>query len=155
MRPLPRPAVTMAGVLRALVGTALLLGGPPAGAQSGPKAELFVIHATDCDKPAVDPDIGEAPPLKYRCYKLVEKKTLPLTKGQAATTPLPNGRTFQLTLADVLADRRFKVSAAISQPDNKGFLPLANITAEPNKRFHVGGFAHQGGALVLAIRIAP
>jgi hypothetical protein len=151
MSALIRPKLFGAG----LVAVSALLGSSTAVADNTPKADVLVIHATDCDKPSVDPAIGEAPPLKYRCYKLVEKKTLPLTKGQASTTPLPNGRTFQLTLTDILPDKRFKVSAAISQPDNKGFLTLANITAEPNKQFHVGGFAHQGGALVLAIRITP
>ena len=136
-------------------GCALLAGIPAAEAQDSPKSDVLVIHATDCDKPSVDPQIGEAPPLKYKCYKLVDRKSLPLAKGAPATMPLPNGRTFQVTLTDVTADKRFKVSAAISQPDNKGFLTLANITAEPNKQFHVGGFAHPGGALVRAIRIVP
>jgi hypothetical protein len=139
-----------------VVGTALLLGGAGrAEAQAGPRADVLVIHATDCEKPHVDPQIGEVPPLKYKCYKLVERKSLPLAKGKPSTTALPNGRTFQVTLTDVMADKRLKVSAAISQPDNKGFMNLAHITAEPNKQFHVGGFAHQGGALVLAIRILP
>lgn len=136
-------------------GGALLSSAPAEAQGSGAKADVLVIHATDCDKPSVDPAIGEAPPLKYKCYRLVEKKQLALTKGQASTTPLPNGRTFQLTLTDTTADKRFKVSAAISQPDNKGFMTLANITAEPNKQFHVGGFAHGGGVLVLAIRVNP
>ena len=122
---------------------------------NGPQAEVLVIHGTQCDKPSVDPQIGEMPPLKYNCYKLIERKLVPLTKGQASTAPLPNGRTFQITYSDQTADKRYKVAAAISQPDGKGFLKLADITAEPNKRFNVGGFAYQGGALVLAIKILP
>lgn len=126
-----------------------------AEAQSGPNAEVLVIHGTQCDKPTVDPAIGEMPPLKYNCYKLLEKKVLPLQKGKPSTTPLPNGRTFQVTLNDVTPDKRYKVGAAISQPDNNGFLKLADITAEPNKRFNVGGWAYQNGAIVLAIRVLP
>lgn len=121
----------------------------------GPQAEVLVIHGTNCDKPSVDPAIGEMPPLKYNCYKLLEKKMLPLTKGQSSTTALPNGRTFQITYSDMTPDKRYRVAAAISQPDGKGFLKLADITAEANKRFNVGGFAYQNGALVLAIRIVP
>ncbi len=148
--------VVQRGALAAVAFAGALLSSAPAEAQgAGAKADVLVIHATDCDKPSVDPAIGEAPPLKYKCYRLVEKKQLALTKGQASATPLPNGRTFQLTLTDTTADKRFKVSAAISQPDNKGFMTLANITAEPNKQFHVGGFAHGGGVLVLAIRVSP
>ena len=36
-----------------------------------------------------------------------------------------------------------------------GFNPLAEITAEPGRKFHVGGFAYQNGSLLLAIRIVP
>ena len=116
---------------------------------------MLVIHGTQCDKPSVDPAIGEMPPLKYNCYKLIEKKMMPLTKGQSSTTPLPNGRTFQITYGDQTADKKFKIAAAISQPDGKGYMKLADITAEPNKRFNVGGFAYQNGAPALAIKIVP
>ncbi len=143
--------------LASVVAASAMLVGGRADAQAGgsANAEVLVIHATDCDKPSVDPAIGEAPPLKYKCYKLVDKKQMALVKGTPSTAPLPNGRTFQLTLTETTADKRFKVSAAISQPDNKGFMTLANITAEPNKQFHVGGFAHGGGVLVLAIKVRP
>lgn len=138
------------------LGCAVVSSAPSAQAQgAGPKAEVLVIHGTQCDKPSVDPQIGEMPPLKYNCYKLLDRKTLPLTKGQSSTTALPNGRTFQITYGDMTADKRYKIAAAISQPDGKGFLKLADITAEANKRFNVGGFAYQNGALVLAIKIVP
>ena len=143
-------------VLAALAALAFVVAdASSASAQAAPKAEVLVIHGTQCDKPTVDPAIGEVPPLKYNCYKLLDKKVLPLQKGQASATPLPNGRTFQITLNDVTPDKRFKVATAISQPDGKGFLDLAHLTAEPNKRFTVGGWAHQNGAIVLAIRIVP
>jgi hypothetical protein len=143
-------------VAGAMLGCAFITSAPAAEAQgNAPQAEVLVIHATQCDKPGVDPAIGEMPPLKYNCYKLVEKKMMPLTKGQSSTTPLPNGRTFQLTYSDQTADKKYKVGAAISQPDGKGYMKLADITAEPHKRFNVGGFAYQNGALVLAIKIVP
>ena len=140
-----------------LAATAVFTSAPAADAQGNgaPQAEVLVIHATQCDKPGVDPAIGEMPPLKYNCYKLVEKKMMPLTKGQSSTTSLPNGRTFQLTYGDQTPDKKYKVGAAISQPDGKGYMKLADITAEANKRFNVGGFAYQNGALVLAIKIVP
>ena len=139
------------------LGCAVIAAAPAADAQgnAAPQAEVLVIHATQCDKPSVDPAIGEMPPLKYNCYKLVEKKMMPLTKGNSSTTSLPNGRTFQLTYGDQTPDKKYKVGAAISQPDGKGYMKLADITAEPNKRFNVGGWAYQNGALVLAIKIVP
>ena len=150
------------GLLGALVlgAAALTSVASPVRAQAqaqgaGPHAEVLVIHGTQCDKPSVDPQIGEMPPLKYNCYKLIERKMLPLSKGQPSTAALPNGRTFQITYGDLTADKRYRVAAAISQPDGKGFLKLADITAEPNKRFNVGGFTYQNGALVLAIKCVP
>lgn len=151
MRSIARRKLVLAGVVAA---SALFAHVEKADAQGGPKADVLVIHATECKERSVDPAIGEAPPLKYNCYKLIERKSLPLVKGQPATTPLPNGRTFQLTYGDQTAGK-YKVSAAISRPDNKGFNKLADITAEPNKAFTVGGFAYQGGALVLTIKIVP
>ncbi|MCL2778343.1 MAG: hypothetical protein FWD73_10090 [Polyangiaceae bacterium] len=126
-----------------------------ARAQGVPTAEVLVIHGTQCEKPSVDPAIGEMPPLRYNCYKLLEKKRLPLSRGQASSMALPNGRTFQLTLHEVTSQKHYKVGAAISQPNGKGFLKLADITAEPNKRFNVGGWAHEKGTILLGIRILP
>lgn len=157
-----QPNISKRATLKAMLALGALAALPFASsvaladaAAAAAKADVLVIHATDCATPTVDPRIGEAPPLKYKCYALVEKKELALAKGQASTTPLPNGRTFQLTLTDVLDGKRMKLAAAISQPDKAGYMPLANITAEPNKQFYVGGFAHQGGALVLGIRVHP
>ena len=129
---------------------------PAARAENAPKAELMVVHATKCAEKKVDPALGDAPPsLGYECMKLLEKKSMALVANQPSTTSLPNGRTFQLAY-NGKADSRYKVTAAISPPDKSpGFVKLADITAEPNKTFNVGGFAYQGGVLVLVVRIVP
>lgn len=151
---LGRRGLAIAGLA---LGCALFTNAAPAYADApagGPTAEVLVIHGTQCDKPAVDPAIGEAPPLKFNCYKLLDKKALGLKQGQPSTMALPNGRTFQVAY-NGMDKARYKVTASISKPDGAGFMPLAEIAAEPNKKFHVGGFAYQGGALLLAIRIVP
>ncbi len=158
MRMIPRRRAMLGSVV---AGCALLLGvsvGAPAVAEAqgaGPKAEVLVIHGTTCATPSVDPAIGDVPPLKHNCWKLLDKKMLPLSQGAPSTMPLPNGRTFQVAYNGQSPDKRFKVAASISKPDGAGFNPLAEITAEPGKKFHVGGFAYQNGSLVLAIRIVP
>ena len=125
-----------------------------ASADAVPKAEVLVIHATKCDQKKVDPAIGDAPPsMGYDCLKLVRKETMPLPLGQPSTTKLPNGRTFQLLQRERVGSK-YRVTASIDSPDGK-FVELANITAEPNKPFNVGGFSHQGGVLLLTIKIAP
>ena len=128
-----------------------------AGRDARPSAEVLVLHGTTCAQPSVDPSIGEIPPLKHNCWKLLDRKTLPLTQGTPSTMPLANGRTFQVAYNGATGEKppRFKVTASISKPDGAGFNPLAEFTAEPGKKFHVGGFAYQNGSLVLAIKIVP
>lgn len=152
MRPLGRRLV-----LGAALACAFFAPRKEAVADGQPKAEVLVIHGTTCDKPSVDPAVGEVPPLRYNCYKLLDKKQLPLNQGAPSTMALPNGRTFQVTYGGLTTDKppRYKVGAFINKPDGPGFMPLAEISAEPGKKFHVGGFAYQGGALLLAIRILP
>lgn len=139
-----------------LAGATFIVSVPEARAEAPPKAEVMVIHATKCDKKSVDPEIGHAPPaMGYDCLKLLEKKTLALPMNQASTAPLPNGRTFQL-LHTAKVGNRYKVTASISPADGSGgFTKLADITADPNKPFNVGGFSYQGGVLVLTVRILP
>jgi hypothetical protein len=160
MRELPHRQDVRKVVLAGLIaGCALLVGAPEiADAQpAGPHAEVLVIHGTQCDKPSVDPQIGEVPPLKYSCYRLLDRKLLPLAQGAPSMMPLANGRTFQVAYSGLTADKpaRFKVAALISAPNGVGFNPLAEINAEPGRKFHVGGFAYQNGSLILAIRIVP
>jgi hypothetical protein len=162
MREIPQPSTARTARLllaSVIAGCALLASAPQvAEAQpAGPKAEVLVIHGTQCDKPTVDPAIGEVPPLKYNCYKLLDRKLLPLTQGAPGTMQLANGRTFQVAYNGLSGDKppRFKVAASISAPNGVGFNPLAEITAEPGRKFHVGGFAYQNGSLLLAIRIVP
>ena len=93
----------LAGVI---AGCALLVGAPQAEAQpGGPKAEVLVIHGTQCDKPSVDPAIGEVPPLKYNCYRLLDRKLLPLQQGAPSTMQLANGRIFQVTYNGLSGDK--------------------------------------------------
>lgn len=146
--------IALAGILAA---GALFTSVPDASADNPPKAEVLVIHGTDCPAPKVDPSIGEVPPLKHNCWALLDKKTLQLTQGAASTMVLANGRTFQIVYNGKTGDNppRFKVATSISKTDGAGFNPLADISAEPGKKFHVGGFVHQNGTLLLAIRITP
>jgi hypothetical protein len=151
MHGLTRRKLALAGVA---LGCALVAGATPAAADGGPKAEILIIHATHCDKKSIDPGIGEMPGIGYECLKLLDTKTLPLKQGTPATAPLPNGRRFQVAFNGV-EKNHYKITASISTPDNAGFVKLADIAAEPNKKFHVGGFSYQGGALILGIRILP
>jgi len=161
MREIPRRRLAKLVLASAITGCALLVGAPqvaaaqPSGSANPPKADVLVIHGTTCDKPSVDPAIGEVPPLKYNCWKVLDRKLLPLTQGTPSTMKLISGRTFQVAYNGLSPDKRYKVAASISAPDGNGFNSLAEITAEPGRKFHVGGFAYQNGSLLLAISIVP
>jgi hypothetical protein len=115
----------------------------------------MVIHATKCGTKSIDPQIGDVPGLGYECMKLLDKKIIPLPLNQMSATTLPNGRIFYL-LHTGKAGERFKVTASINPPDGgAGYTKLADITTEANKSFNVGGLSHQGGILLLTVRIVP
>lgn len=140
----------------AVVAGMSLFGGTAAQADTAPHAEVLIIHATKCAQKSVDPKIGEAPPaLGYDCLKLLDTKTMPLVLNAPSTTQLPNNRTFQLVHTGK-ADSKFKVTASISNADGTpGFSKLADVSADPNKTFNVGGWNHQGGVLLLTVKIVP
>lgn len=145
-----------AAALGTVVFGASMMGEMVASADAPPHAEVMVIHATKCEKRSVDPAIGEAPPsLGYDCLKLLDRKSLPLVLNQPATMTLPNGRTFELRY-NGRDGGKHKVTASISNADKSpGLTKLADINAEPNKAFNVGGFAYQGGVLLLSTKIVP
>jgi hypothetical protein len=151
MPDITRRKVALAGLV---LGCALLTKVAPAAADGGPKAEVLVIHATKCDKHQIDPEAADAPAMGFDCIKVLDHKSLALKQGTPATMSLPNGRTFQVAF-NGMDKARYKVTASISKPDGSGFNALADIAAEPNKKFHVGGLSYQGGVLMLAIKIVP
>jgi hypothetical protein len=127
-------------------------------------AEITVLHATnDADAgPGIDPRIGSLPQLakppfsSYASYRLLSRTRLPIEAATPASTALPNGRTLQVSLRDVLAaQKRFRVAASINQPGGSTFLPLVEVTIPPGEPFFVAGQAYQGGILVVGIRLVP
>ena len=151
MADMTRRKLAIAGIA---LGCALFAKVTPASADAAPQAEILVIHATHCADKKTDPAIADVPGMGYECLKLLDTKSVSLVQGTPGTAQLPNGRTFQLAY-NGKDGPKFKVTASMSTPDNKGFSKLADFSAEPNKKFHLGGFSYQGGTLILAIRIKP
>lgn len=125
-------------------------------------AEIMVLHATQAPGPgSIDPQIGNLPQLKkppfssYNTYKLLDRKTLGLTKGTSVTYVMPNKRVLQVTLQDVTSDGRYKIAAAINDPNGGAFLKLLEVTAAANETFFVAGQSYDGGILVLGFTVKP
>ena len=145
-------------LLGAVILGASLFGSTNASAEaSGPSAEVLVIQATKCTVKSIDPAIKTPPPsLGYDCLSLIRTDTLKLTLNQAANDALPNGRTFQLVHTGRAPDGKYKVTANISNADGSaGFTKLVDAKADPNQTFNVGGFSHNGGVLLLSVKIIP
>ena len=76
-------------------------------------------------------------------------------KAKPQTYTLPNSRVLQVTLQELTADKRYRVAAAINQPNGKDFLRLLEVTAAPNETFFVAGQSYQNGILVIGMRLVP
>jgi hypothetical protein len=145
-------------VLGAVIVGASMLGATPASADAkGLHAEVMVIQATKCAQKTIDPKITTPPPsLGYDCLSLIRTDTMPLTLNQASNDTLPNNRTFQLIHTGRTGDGKYKVTANISNADGSaGFTKLVDANADPNSVFNVGGFSHNGGVLLLSVKIVP
>lgn len=139
---------------------------PQQAAAAATSAEVIILHATN-DGSGIDPKIGKMPALgqppfsSYNSYKLLERVTLPLSKGKSSTTKLPTGRDLMVTLKDVVEPKkkdepkRFVVTASIQKPDGNSFLPLLEVSAKAGEPFFVAGQNYKGGSLVIGIKVNP
>jgi hypothetical protein len=158
-------------VLRyALAGAGLVVASPALAATAGDAAslqngagpvlaEIMVLHATQAaGAGSIDPQIAHVQQLKkppfsaYNTYKLLDRKTLPLDRGKAASQELANKGVLQVTLREVSADKRYKVAAELGQPGGAPFGKV-EVTAAPNETFFVAGPSYDRGILVIAITL--
>jgi hypothetical protein len=135
----------------------LLLPAPLAFADAPVKGEVLVILAKE---PAgeIDPELKRLPALQkppfssYKSMKVLSTTDVELTSDKAATVVLPNGRTLQLKLLERMADGRHKVEVSINRPGKQDYLPLLTVIAS-GEPFFVAGQSHQGGTLVIGVRV--
>jgi hypothetical protein len=127
----------------------------PAAAES--ELELLVLHATN-DGKGIDPKLGKIeeltkPPFSaWNSYKLLERKTIKLKKGESTKVTLPTGE-LELTLKDVIPakgkDPKKAVITASVTRGGKKVVTIGDVTGKTGERFFVAGQKHQGGELVL------
>jgi hypothetical protein len=129
-------------------------------------SEVMILHATN-DNSGIDPNIGNIPALSkppfssYNSYKLLDRTTMPLKKGDAAPLKLPTGRELRLVYKDVIPPQkqgdapRYVITASIEATSGKSFLPLVEVNAKPGEVFWVGGQEYKGGSLFIGIKVSP
>lgn len=146
--------------------TLLLLAGllsfvPRALADDAVKAtpgEVLIILGKE-EAGEVDAELKDIPALKrppfsaFKSLKLLGRPKISLGPKQPVEVDLPNGRRVQIILEGTLPDGRYRVRVAINRPDKKDYLPFLQMAAAPGDPFFVGGQSHEGGTLIIGVRV--
>lgn len=131
---------------------------PPAAATDDQSigATVFVIHASN-DGTGIDPVLKPYPELKqppfsaYNSYRLLNKKSFTLN-SDGTNVSLPDGGTFNLRYNGKDGGKH-AVQASITKKNGKKFLPSVTVRAKAGQTFFIAGQKHDGGILVLGIRL--
>ncbi len=146
-------------LLLAAAGLVFGFKATPASAQSGAvPAEVLIVlgkeEAGDID-PALQSmsALRRAPFDAFRSMEVLSRPRVRLRVNTPQQVRLPNGRTVQLILQQVLPNGRYRVRVSINRPDQSDYLPLLTVVASPGDPFFVAGQSHQGGTLIIGVRI--
>ncbi|MEM6954162.1 MAG: hypothetical protein AAF645_00700 [Myxococcota bacterium] len=97
--------------------------------------------------------LRRAPFNAFRTMNIVDRKNERLQPGRNRDIRLPNGRTLRVELQRVMPDGRFRVRVSIDRPEADAYLPLLQVVASPGDPFFVAGQSHEGGTLVIGVRL--
>lgn len=142
----------------ALVITTLLGSATVANAQNRVASEVIVILAKEAPG-TIDPSLANIAALRrapfnaFRTMEIVERQNEQLRVETDRDILLPNGRTLRIRLQRVMPDGRFRVRVSINRPEADAYLPLLQVVASPGDPFFVAGQSHDGGTLVIGIRL--
>ena len=145
-----------------LVGLLALLASPLASAlaraaDAPVKGEVLVILAKQAAG-EYDPKLKklaalQKPPFDgFKSMAILSTTGIELDANKDVTVPLPNGRTLTLKLLERLADGRHKVQVSISKP-GKDEPPTSMTVIASAEPFFVAGQSHEGGTLVIGVRV--
>jgi hypothetical protein len=124
----------------------------------GVQAEVLIVLASE-QEGAIDSDLREMTALRrppfnaFRTMTVLSRPRIRLVQGRPEEVALPNGRRLRIELEQVMPDGRFRVRVSINRPNQNDYLPLLQVAASPGDPFFVAGQSHQGGTLVIGIRV--
>jgi len=131
---------------------------PRAEAQDSlPALVLVVLGRTEGE--GSDPQLAALDALKkppfdtFTRQKLLKRTELRLEFGKESELELPNGRKLRLLLVERLPDGRLRVSLSINRPGQRDYLPVMTVSAAPGDPFFVAGQKHEGGTLIIGVRV--
>jgi len=150
----------MSSLLKILLPTLAMTCGIARAQPGAVQAEVLVVLASE-QAGAVDPALStiaalRRPPFNsFQSLRLLSRPQIALRAGQPTDLALPNGRTLQIVLQQVMPDGRFRIRVAINRPNESDYLPLLQVVASAGDPFFVAGQGHEGGTLVIGIRVGP
>jgi len=128
--------------------------------RSRPLLRLVCQGEAKEDAGEVDPALREMTALRqppfnaFRSLSILERQPLRLSQREPRDIELPNGRVLRVELQRVMPDGRFRVRVSIKRGgDHTAYLPLLQVVTAPGDPFFVAGQAHDGGTLVIGIRL--
>ena len=130
-----------------------------AAAQPSVRAEVTVVLAKE-EAGTIDPALADIPALQrapfnaFQSMAILDRKREQLRPGEDRDVRLPNGRTLRIRLQRVMPDGRYRVQVSINRPEADAYLPLLQVVTAPGDPFFVAGQAHDGGTLVIGIRLS-
>jgi hypothetical protein len=130
-----------------------------AQAEAKVSAEVLVVLAKE-EPGEIDPDLRSLPALTrppfnaFKSMELLSKPKLELTPGKDSEITLPNGRKLRIQVVQILPNGRYRVKVSINRPNERDYLPLLHVVASENDPFFVAGQAHEGGTLVIGVRLS-
>ncbi len=144
----------------ALLLTLLLICGAAtrAAAEAAVPAEILIVLGFS-EGSGIDPQLDKLEALRKPPFDTFTKKTLlkraelKLELGKEMEVELPNGRRLRLLLLERLKNGRFRVSLSINRPGQRDYLPVMTVSAAPGDPFFVAGQKHEGGTLVIGVRV--
>jgi hypothetical protein len=135
-----------------------LPGGSAAAQASGVSGEVLVVLGS-MDGSGTDPQLSKIEALRKAPFDSFTRKTLlkrvevKLEPGKEVEVELPNGRKLRLAFVEKLKDGRLRVSLSINRPGQRDYLPVMTVAAAPGDPFFVAGQKHEGGTLIIGVRV--
>jgi hypothetical protein len=136
----------------------MLVAARSAEAQRATPGEVVVVLAKEAPG-TIAPELAELTALRrppfdsFRSMEVLERRALSLRVGTPAEVVLPNGRKLRIELQRIGPDGRFRVKVSIQREGEQDYLPLLQVVASPGDPFFVAGQSHEGGTLVIGIRL--
>ena len=147
-----------AGLGLATLAVGSLFVGSTAVGQDSVPGEVMVILAKEAPGP-VDAALRNVAALRrppfdsFRAMELLSRPRVQLRVDAPEDVRLPNGRRVRIILQQVLPDGRFRMRVSINRPNQNDYLPLLTVVASPGDPFFVAGQSHDGGTLIIGVRV--